>query len=238
MRILGIDTSGKSGGICLAEGSAQTFRVMESCPIAGGTFSAQLVPTIAQLMAHNGRSIQELDGFAVASGPGSFTGLRVGLSAVKGLAEVLEKPIAAVSLLEAMAISSGRAGRVGAARDAGRSEVFWGVYQIKGDSAVRVPAVLIPAVLIKEELLSQTEFLNAVRDDSLAAAVLADKSLADLASSSAQGTRVEVVDRPGSEAVARIGLRKLLAGETVSNLDPHANYIRRSDAEIFSRERR
>src|SRR5215831_17921571 len=106
MLILGIDTSGKSGGITLAEGDAQSFRVVESCPIAGGTFSAQLVPTIAGVLERHGHGAQDLDGFAVVSGPGSFTGLRVGLSAVKGLVEVLGKPIATVSLLEALAVSS------------------------------------------------------------------------------------------------------------------------------------
>src|SRR5260370_14689080 len=115
MLILAIDTSGKSGGVTLAEGDARSFRVVESCPIAGGTFSAQLVPTIADLLGRHGFVAKDVDGFAVASGPGSFTGLRVGLSAVKGLAEVLEKPIVAVSLLEALAACSGHDGRVAAA---------------------------------------------------------------------------------------------------------------------------
>ena len=83
MLILGIDTSGKSGGIALAEGDEQAFSVLESSPIAGGTFSAQLVPSVASLLAKHGFAANDLDGFAVASGPGSFTGLRVGLSAVK-----------------------------------------------------------------------------------------------------------------------------------------------------------
>jgi tRNA threonylcarbamoyladenosine biosynthesis protein TsaB len=231
MLLLGIDTSGKSGGITLAEGHAQSFRAVESCPIAGGTFSAQLVPTISGLLRRHGHSVQDLDGFAVASGPGSFTGLRVGLSAVKGLAEVLNKPIAAVSLLEALALSSGRPGRIAAALDAGRSEVFWGVYQVSASAPAQI------SEKISEELLSQEEFLEHLGNSSLDYAITGDAALADLGLSSPAVGRVHAVARPSSETIARLGLQKLLAGKTVSVEALDANYIRRSDAEIFSKGR-
>jgi tRNA threonylcarbamoyladenosine biosynthesis protein TsaB len=225
MLILGIDTSGKSGGITLAEGDAKSFRSLESCPIAGGTFSAQLVPTIAGLLERHGHSAKDLDGFAVASGPGSFTGLRVGLSAVKGLAEVLNKPIATISLLEALAISSGGQGRIAAALDAGRAEVFWGAYQVSAETAVT----------ISEELLSREEFLQHLRNSRLDRVVTGDAVLADLTSSSPANALIQPVPRPESQVIARIGLHKLLAGETVSVEALDANYIRRSDAELFSK---
>ena len=79
MLFLSIDTSGKSGGITLADGDAHSFRMIESAPIAGGTFSAQLVPTLAALLRKHGFAAQDLDAFVAVSGPGSFTGLRVGL---------------------------------------------------------------------------------------------------------------------------------------------------------------
>src|SRR5215468_1442862 len=130
MLILSIDTSGKSGGITLAQGDKTSFRLLSSTPIAGGTFSAQLVPTLASLLEKHRLAATDIAGFVVVSGPGSFTGLRVGLSAIKGLAEILKKPIATVSLLEALAISSGLQSRVAAAMDAGREEVFWGLYDV------------------------------------------------------------------------------------------------------------
>src|SRR5215472_19078673 len=148
MLVLGIDTSGKSGGITLAEGDSESFHVLGSAPIAGGTFSAQLVPTLAALLESHSFAAKDIDGFAVASGPGSFTGLRVGLSAVKGLAEVLGKPIAAVSVLEALATLSSESGSVAVALDAGRKEVFWGLYQLISEGA---------ATRVAEELLSQSE---------------------------------------------------------------------------------
>ena len=103
MLLLAIDTSGPSGGITLAEADKESFRVIESAAIAGGSFSAQLIPTLATLLKKHGYGVKDLGGFAAASGPGSFTGLRVGLSAIKGLAETLHQPIATVSVLEALA---------------------------------------------------------------------------------------------------------------------------------------
>jgi tRNA threonylcarbamoyladenosine biosynthesis protein TsaB len=223
MLILGIDTSGKSGGITLAEGDHQSFRVLGDSPIAGGTFSAQLVPAIAALLEKHGFAAKDIGGFAVASGPGSFTGLRVGLSAVKGLAEVLGKPIAVVSLLEALAALSDKPGGVAAALDAGRAEVFCGLYQVSADDASR----------ISENLLSQSEFLQQINNGDLASVITSDAALAELASAAQAKVQVQLVDRPGSAFIARIGLKKLLAGETVSVETLDANYIRRSDAELL-----
>src|SRR5438270_10766250 len=136
MLVLAVDTSGKHGSIALAQFEAdRTCNVLEVVPLAGGTFSAQLVPQIAELLQKHSFSKQDLAGFVVASGPGSFTGLRVGLAAVKALAEVLEKPIAAVSLLEAVAAASDTPGKVFAAMDAGRGEIYLGEYQITGNEA-------------------------------------------------------------------------------------------------------
>lgn len=224
MLLLGIDTSGKSGGITLAEGNEHDFRVLESSPIAGGTFSAQLVPTIAAALERHGFSAKDVGGFAVASGPGSFTGLRVGLSGVKGLAEVLGAPIATVSVLEALASLSRKPGRVAAALDAGRSEVYFGLYHMDSSALAR----------ISENLLPQSEYVQQLNDEQLDAAVTSDAALAELAASMHCVIVPELVDRPGSETIARLGLLKLLAGQTVSVEALDANYLRRSDAEIFS----
>lgn len=221
MLILGLDTSGKSGGVTLAEGDHSRFHVIASSPIAGGTFSAQLVPTVAALLRTNGFAARDLQGFAAASGPGSFTGLRVGLSAVKGMAEILERPIATVSVLEALTFGGGRSGKLGAALDAGRSEIFYGFYMVNDGRATGV----------YEKLLSRTEFQERMREDGLELLLTSDPPVAELAS--AAGANVEIVERPGSEMIARIGLRKLLAGQTVSIEALDANYLRRSDAEIF-----
>jgi len=96
--------------MALVRGMNAPSEVLRVAEIAGGTFSAQLIPQLATILGELRLTRTDLDGFAVATGPGSFTGLRVGLAAVKGLAEVLRKPISAVSVLEAIASETPRTG--------------------------------------------------------------------------------------------------------------------------------
>jgi tRNA threonylcarbamoyladenosine biosynthesis protein TsaB len=237
MLILAIDTSGQSGGITLAEADKGSFRVIESAAIAGGTFSAQLIPTLAALLKKHGYGVKDLGGFAAASGPGSFTGLRVGLSAIKGLAETLHKPIATVSVLEALASLADREGKIAAAMDAGRKEVFLGIYQRNAAASAEKsgpqsgPHSDHILLVQREELLTQQDFLAMLSTKRPTVIITSDAGIAELAAAS--HSSVVVVTAPGSEVVARIGAGKLLAGETVSVEALDANYLRRSDAEIF-----
>src|ERR1035438_5969419 len=161
MLLLVTDTSGKNGTVALAraaEHDRHGVEAIEVVPLAGGMFSAQLVPQIAALLQKHGLIKSDLDGFVVVSGPGSFTGLRVGLAAVKALAEILQKPIVPVSLLEVVATASRAEGRVVAVLDGGRGEVFFGAYQVAGESVQ----------VLREELLSKPESLSAARDSIVA----------------------------------------------------------------------
>ena len=218
MLLLAIDTSGKFGSIALAkcdpDGGCTTIEVV---PLQGGTFSAQLIPQIAALLQKHGFTKRDINGFAVASGPGSFTGLRVGLSAVKALAEILNKPIAAVSLLEAVA-DEARNYRVFAALDAGRSEAYIGEYE-NGELSGS-----------PEQLLTREEVCAVAHGKTV---LTPDEELATV--TRAAGIPTEVIKRPSSDVIVRIGWRKIRAGQVVSPEDLEANYIRRSDAEIFSK---
>src|SRR5215467_11079616 len=131
MLILGVDTSGRNGSIALVEFLADSPRTLELASLEGGTFSAQLIPQIGALLANHHLTKNHLDGFAVACGPGSFTGLRVGLAAIKALGEILHKPIAAVSLFEATARAAGCRGSVMVGLDAGRGQVYAGRYRFE-----------------------------------------------------------------------------------------------------------
>jgi tRNA threonylcarbamoyladenosine biosynthesis protein TsaB len=220
MLLLAADTSGEHGSIALARcGSGDTCAVIEVVPLDGGTFSAQLVPQVAALLAKHGFSKRDIDGFAVVSGPGSFTGLRIGLAAIKALAEVLDKPIAAVSLLEAIAVAGRSQGKVIAALDAGRGDVYAGEYEVNGSATH----------LESERLLTRSELMEAAVDSIV---VTADHGLAEAARGAA--LQVEEIQLPGSGAIARLGWHKILAGKTVSPGQLDANYIRRS-TEIFSK---
>src|SRR4051812_50219070 len=94
MLILSIDTSGKNGSVALARGDAEKFHLIATSPVEGGTFSAQLIPQIARLLSENNLKKSDVDAFAAATGPGSFTGLRIGLTADKGLGGRMGQPLA------------------------------------------------------------------------------------------------------------------------------------------------
>jgi tRNA threonylcarbamoyladenosine biosynthesis protein TsaB len=221
MLLLAIDTSGKNGSIALARvtlGQSE-ISVLEVVPLAGGAFSAQLVPQMAALLEKHGYSKTDLGAFAVESGPGSFTGLRVGLAAIKALAEALQKPIVAISGLEAVACSGTKRGRVLAALDAGRRDVYVGDYELH-------PQVQMHS----ERLLRREEFLAAAEGKWV---VTPDAGLAEALRS--VGSGVEQIAYPNSAVIARLGWEHLQRGNTLRPEDLEANYIRHSDAEIFSK---
>jgi tRNA threonylcarbamoyladenosine biosynthesis protein TsaB len=145
--------------------------------------------------------------------------LRVGLAAIKALAEVLRRPIVAVSLLEALARKSSQKDVI-AVLDAGRGEVYIGEYEIADQ-----------VVLRGERLISRQELL----DGAFSAVVTPDPGIAETAHQA--GLPAELVAYPGSAAVARIGWEKLRSGETITPDELEANYIRRSDAEIFAKQK-
>ena len=250
MLILSADTSGKHGSLALVkfesaatealdrkerdDQSSQrtTAEAVELVPLEGGTFSAQLIPQIAESLSKHGLSKGDIDGFAVASGPGSFTGLRVGLAAIKALAEVLQKPIAAISLLEVMAFEllfpmnadagSSRA-QVLVALDAGRNEAYVGEYS----AGTEFP------VCISESLLKVEELVERARSP-----IYTPDEIFLRGGTSGAATREFVrIQRPNAVSVARTGFRKIVAGKTVSPLELDANYIRRADAEVKISER-
>ena len=223
MLILAADTSGKQGSIAVAHGLDNgNCDVIEVVSLDGGAFSAQLVPQVAALLLKHGFTKQDINAFAVVSGPGSFTGLRVGLAAIKGLAEILAKPIATVSMLEVLAIAGGIQGKVLAVLDAGRGEVYVGRYEVSGERVTMI-----------EERLIKLDSSAKLGDD--LTLVTSDKSIAG--AFRAKGMPVVEVAVQRSDAIARLGWKKIVAGETVSPDALEANYMGRSDAEIFPKIR-
>lgn len=220
MLLLAVDTSGKHGSIALARcGPGDSCNVIEVVPLEGGTFSAQLVPQITALLAKHSLGKLDIGALAVVSGPGSFTGLRIGLAVIKALADVLAKSIAAVSLLQAMAASGQSRGRVIAVLDAGRGEVYAGEYDVD----------TLTGHFVSERLLGRAELMESTAGSII---LTADPGLADGVRKA--GLPVEEIELPRSDVIARLGWQKLQAGEVVSAEDLDANYLRRS-AEIFSK---
>ncbi len=234
MLICAIDTSGRNGSLALVRYAGDLssaidlakFEVVEFAALKGGEYSAELIPTLARALEKHSLSKTDIDLFAVASGPGSFTGLRVGLSTVKALADALEKPIAAVSVLEAVAMASKQQGKVIAALDAQRGEVFAGEYTVGGGNW--------PLTTEHEALSSVDDFCTWLSARvPVPVTFTPDVTIAERVIKS--GSPAEVLSRPAADVYARAGLMKLAAGMTVAPEALDANYIRRSDAELTSK---
>ncbi len=132
MRVLAVDTTTERGSVALVsdQGILGEARVRSA---AG--HSRWLLPAVDALLRGADVGARELDGFAVTTGPGSFTGLRVGLSSVQGLALASGRPCVALSALDTLALASASAGsgeRIVTLMDAFRGEVYWAVYDREG----------------------------------------------------------------------------------------------------------
>ena len=122
MIVLVIDTCGPSGSIALGRLEGSSISLLTQAELAGKTYSAQLVPALRALLAGQNLAVASIQAIVVVNGPGSFTGVRVGVSSTKGLADALDIPVVTVSRLEVLAQ---KAGTQSAALDAGRGEFYF-----------------------------------------------------------------------------------------------------------------
>lgn len=211
--MLAIDTCGPSGSVALGRLAGRDLEVLGQTELAGRTYSATLVSALSELLAANGLILRDLGGIIAVNGPGSFTGVRVGLSAVKGLAEGAQVPVVAVSRL---LVLSRKAGVPACALDAHRGEVF-----LRLDEMGKAPRELLAG---ERELQTITPALRiAVCDD----------GAAQLLGTVWPSTQQVRCDSPLASDALRLGESRLVSGlfEDLVLLD--GNYLRRSDAEIF-----
>ncbi len=224
MKILLIDACGAGGSVAFADTASDPISVV-SATLPSRTASERLLSTVKDLAAENGIALASLGAIAVVHGPGSFTGVRIGLSAAKGLCEGLGIPLIAISRLAVLADLAGLpAGtRVHALLDAGRGDFYSGVY-LDG-------VCLGEALLTREELLAA--IATAAGESPEQSRVVVACELAVAASLSAVDCRLVV--EPGAVDALSIALRRVheQAFDDVATLD--ANYLRRTDAEIFAK---
>ncbi len=130
MKILALESSAVACSACLTE---DEFLIAQSYENSGMTHSVTLLPMAEELLKRLGVELRDVDVIAVAAGPGSFTGVRIGVSAAKGLAWALEKPCAKVSTLEAMAWNvSALPGVLCPVMDARREQVYNALFSFDG----------------------------------------------------------------------------------------------------------
>jgi tRNA threonylcarbamoyladenosine biosynthesis protein TsaB len=228
MLILAIDTSTRAGSIALLRDTEVLGEISarEDTP-----YSTRLFRDLETLQSRAQFRMNQVDVFAVAAGPGSFTGLRVGLTAVKGWAEVHGKAIAAVSGLEALAaLSSTQNGMVSPFIDARRGHVFGSTYRRETGERGVLRLVGEESILTVEEFLLRARQNFGARPAALVSStpeVLPD----DLVGSILPGAQIERVSASLAPAIGRLGFDRARRGELVDALGLDAHYIRRSDAE-------
>lgn len=214
MFVLGIDTCGPTGSVALARLTAGSVEIPDQTRLEGRSYSATLVAAIGELLAGNGIKLRELAGIVVVNGPGSFTGVRVGLGTVKGLAEGAELPVTAVSRLEVLAA---KAGTPSAALDAHRHEIFLHTAR---------------SGMEPSELLAGAAELAEI-DPAPMRVALCDEAAQTLLKTAWPDAELVWSEPPTAADALRLCAPRLAAGEhaDVALLDGH--YLRRSDAEIF-----
>jgi len=192
-------------------------------------YSSWLIPAIQRVLAQGNITLGDVEVYAVTAGPGSFTGLRVGLTTVKALAEIYGREIAAVSRLEAIASEGGGGEWIAALVNGSRGEVYAGLYRWKKGR------VMLQG---EESVLPVAEFVEAVRRTIPGGGVCWATPDKDLvlgtpwwAERTQAGDRVEVVTAVLAPRIGQIGYLQAQEGKLVDALALDANYIRRSDAE-------
>jgi tRNA threonylcarbamoyladenosine biosynthesis protein TsaB len=130
--VLAVDTCGSSGSIALARLDGDEIVRLGERAIAGGEFASLLVPAIAELLAEAGVAVGDLAGLVVVAGPGSFTGIRVGMAVVKAMAEAAQLPVVTVSRLALLAALGAASTSV---LDAHRGQLYCGMYGLETTGA-------------------------------------------------------------------------------------------------------
>jgi tRNA threonylcarbamoyladenosine biosynthesis protein TsaB len=214
MLVLGVDTCGPTGSVALRRLVGGLVEILGQIELEGRSYSSTLIVAVGDLLRQAGVRVAALGAIVAVNGPGSFTGVRVGLSAVKGLAEAVQIPVVAVSRLEVLAWKA----EVGsAALDAHRHEVFLRLGGAGGAA---------------RELLAGAEELAALRPEGGRIAAC-DEAAAGLLGGA--WPEVEVVRTDAPTAADALGLcaARVAAGRFVDLALLDGHYLRRSDAEIF-----
>jgi tRNA threonylcarbamoyladenosine biosynthesis protein TsaB len=224
--LLSLNTCGStaSAALGIADAEYKNVRIVAKAELAVRTYSARLIPEIDTMLRSQQASMRDITTIVVVNGPGSFTGIRVGVSTAKGLAESANIPIVAVSRLALLAAASGLP-HVLAAVDAGRGEYYVGEYR-NGD---RLAELLLTA----EETVAFAKQPGAgilVCDESRAG----DVPVANTSACTVLAICGPIYVQPPDAAEAlRFAMSRIRAQAFDDAETLTANYLRRSDAELF-----
>ncbi|MGB9408501.1 MAG: tRNA (adenosine(37)-N6)-threonylcarbamoyltransferase complex dimerization subunit type 1 TsaB [Terracidiphilus sp.] len=212
--LLVIDTCGPTGSVALGRSPGSPVEILGQIELEGRSYSSTLVAAVGELLAQAGIQLGQIDAIVAVNGPGSFTGVRVGLAAVKGLAEAAKIPVVAVSRLEVLAA---KADVQAAALDAHRHEVYLRVSGPDGQA---------------RELLAGAAELTAI-DPVPQRIAVCDEAASLLLGLAWPAVELVRIAAPTAADALRLCVPRVAAGEFVDLALLDGNYLRRSDAEIF-----
>ena len=223
MYILGIETSTKTGSVAVVSAEGVVAQYSLNIEV---THSERLMSTVDRVLKDTGMTLKDMDGFAVAIGPGSFTGLRIGLATVKALAFSTNKPAAAVPTLQALAWNLPYAVYpVCPMLDARKNEVYAAIYQFEGDRVIRLlPETAITIVELGGRIAGRTIFTGE-------GARIFRAEIEERCGSNALFAPLSAI-LPSAAAVAEIGLGMITRGEMAEGDSLTPRYIRRPEAEV------
>ena len=233
MMVLALDTCTEPGSLGLGRDGG----TVEARALPDGWQSTTLHREIARLLEHHGLRIQDIDGYGVTSGPGSFTGVRLGLTAVKGLAEVNRKPIVPVSTLETVALAAAAVSPSPRPRlfapilDARRGQVFGALYR---EEAGRWKSVAEQTVTSLASFLDRVT-THAASEPQLAVTFCGINLAPFVSISEKAGWHEPLVEVSACLAgpLVEIVTQRLSEGRGVEASLVEANYVRLSDPELF-----
>ena len=228
MILLAIDTSDSRGSVA-ARATYESVQVIEhQC---SEDYSSWLLPAVDTVLKNVGGSLGNANVLAVSTGPGSFTGLRVGLTAAKAWAEVYGSSVVGISRLEAMASRITNDGLIASCYDAQRGHVFGGIYERTGSSLKLVEKEMVTRPDEFLALVANVAGTQAVSwvslDPALITALPAWKTRQDAGDTLLQ-SQGDI-----ARSILELGAQRAAAKSFTDPLLLDANYVRRSDAEIF-----
>lgn len=224
MTVLGIDSTEKSGSAAITENGVLIGQTVLN---TGNTHSETLLLSVEYLLSLCGKTVGDIDLFACSAGPGSFTGVRIGVSVIKGLAFGRGKPVIGVSALESMAtdFDGMKGGIVCPCMDARHNQLYNALFRCTGNGIERlVPDRAIDASDLARELESLNEtvyFTGGGRD--IAANALGNKSLI--------GFVPEILHFENASGICRLAEKIFAAGGASTDTDLKPIYLRPSQAE-------
>ncbi len=231
MRVLAIDTSTMFGGVAIMDDL--NGLIIEIRLNIKSTYSERLMTTIDYALNTSGNRLNDIDVFAIAIGPGSFTGLRIGLSTVKGFAYSTGKPIVSVPTLEALAYHFPFCQYpVCTMLDARKKEVYTALFKWEEEGFIR----LMSEESIKiEKLIEKLKGEKGLSDEKIVfsgdgALLYKDKIFSIFGEKAIFAPSNKMVPSPSH--IAFIGMRKALKGEFSEPISITPFYIRRSEAEL------